>query len=52
MEGTAAVSVAPTYCAAATLQYNTATAETAGPEWITPFVATGNVNILNTGTIT
>ena len=52
MEGTATASAAPTYGAAATLQYNTATARTAGVEWITPFVATGGVIIANTGTIT
>jgi len=52
MEGTATASAAPTYGASATLQYNTATARTAGVEWITPFVATGGVIIANTGTIT
>jgi hypothetical protein len=52
MEGTATASVAPTYGAAATLQYNTATARTAGVEWITPFVATGGVVVKSTGTIT
>ncbi|MFC1980219.1 beta strand repeat-containing protein [Chloroflexota bacterium] len=52
MEGTAAISAAPTYGAAATLQYNTATGGTAGSEWITPFAATGGVIIANTGTIT
>ena len=52
MEGTATASVAPTYGTAATLQYNTATARTAGAEWITPFAATGGVIIANTGTIT
>lgn len=52
MEGTATVSAAPIYGAAATLQYNTATARTAGVEWITPFAATGGVIIANTGAIT
>ncbi len=52
MEGTATASAAPTYGAAATLQYNTATSRTAGVEWITPFAATGGVIIANTGTIT
>jgi fibronectin-binding autotransporter adhesin len=52
MEGTATASAAPTYGAASTLQYNTATARTAGIEWITPFVGTGGVIIANTGTIT
>ncbi|MFA6013491.1 MAG: DUF6701 domain-containing protein [Gallionellaceae bacterium] len=52
MEGSATASVAPTYGAAATLQYNTATARTAGVEWITPFAATGGVIIANTGAIT
>lgn len=52
MEGAATASVAPTYGAAATLQYNTATARTAGVEWITPFIATGGVIIANTGAIT
>jgi hypothetical protein len=52
IEGTATASVAPTYRSAATLRYNTATNRTAGPEWITPFAATGGVIIDNTGTIT
>ena len=52
MEGTAMVSTAPIYGSAATLQYNTATARTAGAEWISPFAATGGVIIDNTGTIT
>ncbi len=52
MEGTATASVAPTYGAAATLQYNTASSRTAGIEWITPFAATGGVIIADTGTIT
>jgi hypothetical protein len=52
MEGTATVSVAPTYGASATLQYNRTLAQASGPEWITPFVATGGVRIANTGVIT
>jgi hypothetical protein len=52
MEGTATASAAPTYGGAATLQYNTATARTAGVEWITPFVASGGVIITNIGNIT
>ena len=52
MEGTATVSVAPTYGSAATLQYNTATARIAGAEWIKTFQATGGVIIKNTGIIT
>jgi MSHA biogenesis protein MshQ len=52
MEGTATASAAPTYGAAATLQYNTATARTAGVEWSTPFAGTGGVVIANTGAIT
>ncbi len=53
MEGTATTTgTVPTYGAAATLQYNTATSRNAGAEWITPFAATGGVIIANTGTIT
>lgn len=57
MEGTATVPVSPSvaipsYGASATLQYNTATARTAGQEWISSFIATGGVNITNTGVIT
>lgn len=52
MEGTATVLVAPTYGAAAKLQYNTTTARNTGVEWITPFAATGGVSIINTGVIT
>ncbi|MFA4917250.1 MAG: hypothetical protein WC560_11360, partial [Syntrophales bacterium] len=52
MEGTATASAVPTYGAAATLQYNTATARTAGLEWLNTFVATGGVIIANTGAIT
>jgi hypothetical protein len=52
MEGTATVSVAPTYGMSATLQYNRATGLTTGPEWITPFVATGGVRTIGIGVIT
>ena len=52
MEGTATLSVAPTYGTAATLQYNTATSRTAGVEWISPFTPTGGIIVTNTGTIT
>ena len=52
MEGTATVSVAPTYAAAATLQYNRTANQAAGVEWITPFAATGGVIIAGTGNIT
>ena len=52
MEEDATVSAAPTYGAAATLQYNTANPRTVGVEWITPFVATGGVDINNSGVIT
>jgi len=50
--GTATVSAAPTFGSAATLQYNTTTSRSAGPEWITPFGATGGVIIASTGSIT
>jgi helix-turn-helix protein len=52
MEGTATASVAPTYGASATLQYNTATGRTAGVEWVSPFTGSGGVVIQNTGAIT
>jgi hypothetical protein len=52
MEGSATISIAPTYGTAATLRYNTAGARNAGLEWKTPFTATGGVIIANTGTIT
>ena len=52
MEGAATASIAPTYGAGASLQYNTSTARPAGAEWITPFAATGGVSIANTGAIT
>lgn len=52
MEGTATISAAPTYGSAATLQYNTSSAKTAGAEWITSFSASGGIIIGNTGVIT
>ena len=52
MEGSATISIAPTYGPAATLRYNTAAARNAGLEWKTPFTSTGGVIIANTGTIT
>ena len=52
MESSATLSGAPTYGTAATLQYNTSTARTAGTEWISPFVASGGIIIANTGAIT
>lgn len=52
LEGTATSSLAPTYGAAATLRYNTATGRTAGAEWLATFAATGGVIIDNTGAIT
>ncbi len=52
MEGTATASAAPTYGASATLQYNTTTARSAGPEWLNTFAATGGVVVKNTGVIT
>lgn len=51
MEGTATASAAPTYGAAATLRYNTATGRTVGAEWLATFAATGGVIIANTGAI-
>ena len=45
ISGTAAASAAPTYGANAALQYNSLSSQTVGPEWITPFVATGGVEI-------
>ncbi len=51
MEGTATVSAAPNYGSAATLQYNRTTSQVTGPEWKTPFAASGGVSIINTGVI-
>ena len=45
MTGTATVSAAPTYGANAALQYNSASSLTAGPEWVSPFIANGGVQI-------
>ncbi len=52
MEGTATASFAPVYGPAATLQYNTQNARTAGIEWISPFAGTGGIIITNIGVIT
>lgn len=52
MEGTSTMSAAPTYGTAASLIYNTATARTAGAEWLATFAASGGVTISNTGAIT
>ncbi|MBI1224065.1 MAG: T9SS type A sorting domain-containing protein [Bacteroidetes bacterium] len=52
IEGTATLSAAPTYGAAATLQYNTSVNRVSSVAWITPFAATGGVIIANTGEIT
>jgi len=51
MEGTATISVAITFGAGATLQYNTATARTTGVEWVSNFSGTGGITITNTGAI-
>ncbi|OXB06169.1 gliding motility-associated C-terminal domain-containing protein [Flavobacterium pectinovorum] len=45
MAGTATASAAPTYGANASLQYNSASSLTAGPEWVSPFIANGGVQI-------
>ncbi len=49
IEGSAAVSAAPTYGPNATLQYNMTgtTAYTAGPEWVSPFNGSGGVIVKN-----
>jgi len=52
MQGTATVSSAPTYGTVAKLEYNRNSPLAAGVEWISPFVATGGVIIINTGLIT
>jgi len=52
MEGTATATSGPTYGSNATLQYNTASSRTAGPEWLDTFTASGGVIITNTGVIT
>ncbi len=49
MAGTATASAAPTYGASAILKYDETA--TTGPEWVSPFVATGGVKI-NSGTVT
>ena len=52
VEGTAVGAGAPTYGTAASLVYNSTSSRASGAEWVTPFTATGGVNITNTGTIT
>ena len=53
MEGSAsATGVVPAYGSTAKLQYNRTAARTATIEWVTPFMATGGVSIINTGIIT
>jgi hypothetical protein len=52
MEGTATISAAPTYGAAATLQYNKPASFTSDVEWPATFSGTGGVIIENTGAIT
>jgi large repetitive protein len=52
-EGTASLSVAPTYGASATLQYNTSSASTVGPEWPATWAnASNGVIVRGTGIIT
>jgi hypothetical protein len=51
-DGTVTASAAPAYGGSATLQYNTATSQTAGNEWIASFAGSGGIIIANTGTIT
>jgi hypothetical protein len=52
MEGTATATAAPTYGAAARLQYNTTTARNIGVEFIATFNGSGGIIIANTGAIT
>lgn len=52
MQGTARVTVAPTYGTAAKLEYNRTSPLAAGPEWLPTFTATGGVSIINTGIVT
>jgi hypothetical protein len=52
MDGTAIVSGSPTYGVSATLKYNSTSAHSAGPEWITPFSSTGGILLTNTGVVT
>jgi gliding motility-associated-like protein len=47
MGGSAKVSAAPTYGPAASLLYNSMSALTVGPEWVSPFIATGGIEISN-----
>lgn len=51
MEGTSSVLGNPAFGSSAKLQYNTATARTAGSEWISPFTAIGGISIQNSGQI-
>jgi len=51
MEGTASATAAPSYGPAATLQYNTTSALSAGVEWISTFTTSNGVIIKNTGVI-
>jgi len=51
MAGTAKASAAPTYGANAALQYS-GVAITVGPEWITPFIAKGGIEIIQGTTVT
>jgi hypothetical protein len=48
----APLSAAPTYGASATLQYNSASPQTVGAEWISPFIASGGIIIKNSGVVT
>ncbi|MDD3491163.1 MAG: hypothetical protein PHR62_14905, partial [Paludibacter sp.] len=52
MEGTATASAAPTYGSNATLQYNSSSNRTVGPEWPSTFSGSGGVVVTNTGTVT
>ena len=52
IEGAGTLSAAPTYGSSASLQYNVSSSRTTGPEWVSPFAATGGVTIANTGAIT
>jgi hypothetical protein len=52
LEGAATVSAIPIYGSSATLQYNRVTNQTAGPEWVSPFTASGGVRVINVGIIT
>ncbi|MBS7233200.1 cadherin-like beta sandwich domain-containing protein [Flavobacterium psychroterrae] len=45
MSGTATASSAPTYGANAALKYSSLSPQTVGPEWLSPFVAAGGVEV-------